>query len=102
MPALFEIEYHSQPPTQHRNIRLTPFVRTIRLRFPRIPGGFVWSKPTSLLVSYPDGHEQVLPVPDMTRKYLILTLLSGLCGCLAFSFLKRRLKARSDAGQRSG
>lgn len=95
MSAFFNIEYHSQPPIQHKNFRLIPFARTVSLRFPGLRGGFIWSKPTSLLVSYPDGREEVLPIPDLTGRFFIYTLLSGLFGWLVFRFLRHRISSRS-------
>jgi len=97
MPEFIRIEHHSQPPIQHKQIRLTPFVRSVSLRLPGRIGGFVWNKPTSLLVVYPDGREQVLPIPDPTIRYLIFTLLAGLCGWLVFKWLEHRILARRRA-----
>jgi hypothetical protein len=94
MSQLFNIEYHSQLPIQHKNIRLIPFVRSVSLRLPGLRGAFVWSKPTSLLVSYPDGREEVLPIPDQTGRLLLYTLLSGLFGWLVFNWLRHRIIAR--------
>lgn len=94
MPEFFRIEHHSQPPIQHNQIRLFPFVRSVSLRFPGRAGGFVWSKPTSLLVVYPDGGEQVLSIPDPTLRFILLMLLSVLSGWLVFRWLEHKILAR--------
>ena len=97
MSRLFNIEYHSQPPILHKNLRLVPFTRSVSLRLPGLGGGFVWNKPTSLLVSYPDGREEVLPVPDQTSRIILYTLLSGLFGWLVFRWLRHYLFLRLPA-----
>jgi hypothetical protein len=88
MSQLFDISYYSQPPIQHKHIRLVPFARSVTLRLPGLRGGIVWSKPTSLLVGYPDGREEILSIPDHTGRLLLFTLLSGLFGWLIFSWLR--------------
>jgi hypothetical protein len=93
MPQLFTIDHHSQPPIQHNNIRLVPFTRSISLRLPGSRGGFVWSKPASMLVSYPDGREEVYPIPDQTGRLLLYMLFSGLFGWLAFRWLRHTIIA---------
>jgi hypothetical protein len=72
MSEFFSIEYHSQPPIQHKQFRLIPFARSVNLRLPGQASGFVWSKPTSLLVVYPDGREELLPIPDQTRRFQVV------------------------------
>jgi hypothetical protein len=94
MPQLFTIDYLSQPPIQHKNIRLVPFARTFRFRLPGLGGGFVWSKPVSMLVSYPDGREDVFLIPDQTCRVLLYLLFSGFFGWLAFRWLRHSIIAR--------
>ncbi len=77
-------------------MRLVPFVRSVHLRIPGIRGGFNWSKPASMLVSFPDGREEVLPIPDITRKYVIFTVLWGILGWLFLSFLWRRIASNHN------
>jgi hypothetical protein len=94
MPQLFNIDHHSQPPIQHKNIRLVPFTRSVSLRLPGQMGGFIWGKPTSLLVAYPDGREEVLSIPDQTGRLLLYMLLSGLFGWLVFRWLSHKIISR--------
>ena len=93
MSEFISIEHHSQAPIRHKNIRLVPFARSVRLRLPGGIGGFVWSRPTSLLVVYPDGREEVLPIQDRTLRFFLFTLLAGISGWLVFKWLERRIMA---------
>jgi hypothetical protein len=94
MSEFFNIEYQSQPPIQHKHTRLVPFTRSVSLRLPGQIGGFVWSKPSSLLVVYPDGREELLPIPDPTGRIFLFTLLSGLFGWFVFGWLRHRIITR--------
>jgi hypothetical protein len=98
MSELFNIEYHSQNPIQHKQFHLIPFARTVSLRFPGRMGGFAWSKPSSLLVVHPDGREEVLPIPDLTYRYILMVVLSG----LIFGALLGLLRSKIFSSQRVG
>ena len=91
MPQLLTIDHHSQPPIHHTNIRLIPFVRSVSLRLPGLRGGFVWKKPTTMLVSYPDGREEVFSIPDQTGRFFLYMLLCGLFSWLAFRWLRHTI-----------
>ena len=72
---------------------MIPFARSLHIQFPGKPGGFYWIWPASLLVQSEDGQEQVLPIPNITRRAQIW--LFGLClGMLLISVLVSR-KRRS-------
>jgi hypothetical protein len=98
MSEFFHIEQHSLPPIQHKQLHLFPFARSVSLRFPGGIGGFVWSKPSSLLVVYPDGREEVLPIPDLTYRVILMTVLSG----LIFGVILGWLRYKSLSSQKSG
>ena len=98
MSKFFSIEYQSQKPIQHKQFHLIPFARTVSLRFPGRMGGFAWSKPSSLLVVHPDGQEEVLPIPDLTYRFILMTVFSG----LIFGALIGWLRYKTISSQRVG
>ncbi len=78
MGEILQIEYRCGQPVKHHGRILTPFNRVVSLRFAGRSFGAVWNKPSSLLVQQPDGSEQILPIPDPTRRTMIVILASGL------------------------
>jgi hypothetical protein len=99
MPEFFRIEQHSLPPIQHKQIHLFPFARSVSLRLPGRMGGFVWSKPSSLLVVYPDGREEVLPIPDLTYRFILMTVLSGLIFGAMIGWLRFKIMSSQRVGK---
>jgi hypothetical protein len=63
-------ETFSGQPVVFYDHRLIPFHQTLRLDLPGKHGGLIWNRPASLLVTRPDGSEQVLPIHDPTRRAL--------------------------------
>ena len=68
-----------------KNTQVRVRSQVIQLRLPMANGGLIWNRPIAVLVRTSDGHEQVLPVPDLTRNAVLL--LAGLC--FATLFVKR-------------
>ncbi len=77
MTGPLTFEYKAGPPIQARDKTLTPFIKTWRLQAPGSPGGLTWNRPASVLVHSADGQEQVLPIPDLTRR--VIWSLLGAC-----------------------
>ena len=96
MPGPLTIETHPGQPVSHRGIQLTPFALSWRLRLPtrssRASFNLVWTRPISVLVSYPDGRETVLPVRDPTRQ--ITWTLLGVCLAAVLSVGMMNLRYR--------
>jgi hypothetical protein len=94
MSPLVAIETRAGEPIQAGNRTLIPFARSLRFQLPGRPGGLIWTCPASLLVKDSDGQEQVLPIPDITRR--IQLGLLGLClGMLLMWILPSRpIKSR--------
>jgi len=57
-----------------RGHRLIPFHQVVRVDFPGGWGGLVWNRPVSVWAMAPDGSEQVIPIPDVTRRALLAIL----------------------------
>ncbi len=52
---------------------LIPVAKSVCLRLPKIPIGFVWHRPTGVIVQARYGQEYELPIQDVTgRLYLLL------------------------------
>jgi hypothetical protein len=92
MSPLTTIETQAGEPIQAGNLTMIPFVRSLRFQFPGgRSGGVIWTSPASLLVKNGDGQEQVLPIPDITRR--IQLGLFGLClGMLLLWILTSRMR----------
>jgi hypothetical protein len=70
MARLLNIETQAGSPIRWGGRTLIPFSQTVRLQAPGAKGGFIWNRPASLLVQSADGQEQVLQVPDLTRRII--------------------------------
>jgi hypothetical protein len=77
MPGWLQTETRAGKTLQTGAYAITPFSKVSLLLIPGFHGGLVWNRPASVLVQTPDGAEQVLPVPDPTRR--IVWALLGLC-----------------------
>jgi hypothetical protein len=86
MPEFLSIETHGGAPLRRQGHQLLPFVQTVRLWIPGLPGGLIWNRPVSVLVIADDGEEQVIPIRDLTRQ-VILALL----GATLFTWLFFRM-----------
>jgi hypothetical protein len=47
--------------------QIMPVSQAVRLQIPGLPGGLIWNRPISVVVTTPDGQEQILPIRDVTR-----------------------------------
>lgn len=81
MPVCLNTETKPGNPLAVGRLRLLPFAQSVSLSLPGHRFGLVWSRPVSVLVTGPDGQEQVLEVPDPTRK--IVWTLYGLMAVTA-------------------
>ena len=89
-PQLLSVEYQAAQPIRHAGLRIVPFMRIIRLRAPMGRAALRWTKPASVLVTHPDGAEQILRVPDPTRRFVIYMVLTTLTTWLLFRSLSKR------------
>jgi hypothetical protein len=88
---LFSYETTIGDPVFVGSTRLIPFAQALRIRLPFINGGFVWNRPATVLVTRPDGEEQVLRVPDITRR-VQLALLGGIVGLVLANMVSNRIR----------
>lgn len=84
MPAPLQFEYKTGPQVETAHYRLIPFSRSLTLRNQQGNAWFVWNKPSAVLVEHPDGHEEILPVRDLTWQIIGSLLGVSLAGLLLF------------------
>jgi hypothetical protein len=95
MAGPLSFEYQAGDEIQAGDKTLLPFVKVWRLQFPGRSGGFVWSRPASLLARSPDGQEQLIPIPDLTRR--VIGSLFGAClGAIILVWLITRINRKSQ------
>lgn len=92
---LFSYETMIGDPVFVGSTRIIPFAQALRIRLPFINGGLVWNRPASVLVTRPDGEEQVLRVPDITRR-VQLALLGGIIGLLISGIISARIRKEKE------
>jgi hypothetical protein len=66
--------------------------QALQVRLPAGNGGILWHRPLSVVIRTPDGQEQILSVPDVTRT----TVLTLLALSLMSAFLWLRLRRTED------
>ena len=69
-------------PVAHLGYKIVPVSRVMQIQIPHVTGGIIWNRPVSVLVEYPDKREQLLTVPDITRRFQILCLFAGFLGTI--------------------
>jgi hypothetical protein len=94
MPGPLSFEYHAGDEIQVGDKILTPFVKTWRLQFPGRSGGIIWSRPASVVARTPDGQDQVILIPDITRR-VICSLLGACLGAVALIWLITRIDRKA-------
>jgi hypothetical protein len=65
--SFIHVENRAGSVIQAGDHQIMPISQAIRLQLPGLPGGLIWNRPVSVVVTHPDGQEQVLPVRDVTR-----------------------------------
>jgi hypothetical protein len=68
---------------------ITPMTNVLKVQVPGRPIGFIWNRPRSVIVRTLDGHEQVLPVSDVTRVVIWAMLAGGIAGAIVMGLLYR-------------
>ena len=81
--SFLRIETLTGQPVKFKDTQLRVRSQVLQLRLPVASGGLIWNRPVAVLVSFSEGQEHILPVPDPTRT-VVLTL-AGLC--IATTFL---------------
>ncbi len=84
----FKLENQEGSPVKVGENLITPISQNFTLTIPGFSGGLIWNRPVAVRVQTADGHEQKLPVPDVTR--LILLGILGFSALVALLSLWRK------------
>jgi hypothetical protein len=90
MNSLIQIETQWGKPIQFGERKVVVQSRALQIRLPFLEGGLVWNRPVSVLVESSDGHDQVLPVRDVTRIAQIALIALGLAGMILIGLIPRK------------
>jgi hypothetical protein len=93
MPKVFEWSRANSPVVQVGSTRVTPQSRVIALRLPF--GGFVWHRPTSVLVEREGEAARRIPIRDVSIAVQIGFVLVSV---VAWLMLSTVLRARKEHG----
>ncbi len=74
---IVQLQTHQGTPTTSGNITVTPESQALSLRLPF--GGFVWNRPTAIVIEV-DRERQRIPIVDVTRiaELALVGLMIGL------------------------
>jgi hypothetical protein len=70
MPDFIQTETRAGDTITMGETKIVPFSKSLRVQIPGLHGGLIWNRPSSLLVVSSDGHEQNIPIVDVTRQAL--------------------------------
>ena len=90
-PSLLRIETISGQPVRLEDTQLRVRSQVVHIRLPIASAGLIWNRPVAVLVRIPDGQEQTLPVPDVTRT-AVLALVSF---CFASTLLVMLFRSKA-------
>lgn len=91
---LIQINTQAGKPVMAGDTKITPFSQSVRLMIPGQLIGFIYNRPVSLLATSPDGQEQVIPIPDVTRRVQFSLLGIAFAWVMLLITLKFILKRR--------
>ncbi len=66
--SIVQVKTQAGKPIQVGNQTITVRSRVLQIKLPRLRGGIIWNRPTSVLVQTTDGRARILPVRDVTRR----------------------------------
>jgi hypothetical protein len=85
LTSLFSIKTLTGQPVKVKDTELRVRSQVVQIRLPGISGGLIWNRPVAVVVSTPDGRDQILPIRDVTRTAMLA--LAGLCFASTFLFM---------------
>ena len=66
--SLIQLENRVGKPIKAGPYKIVPIEGSLQLQPPGMRGFFFWRKPSSVVVRYPDGSDEILEIPDITRQ----------------------------------
>lgn len=70
--SLIQLENRVGKPIKAGPYKIIPIEGSLQLQPPGMWAFLFWRKPSSIVVQHPDGSDQILEVPDITRQAQIL------------------------------
>ena len=90
--SLIQLENRVGNPIKTGQYLMVPIEASLQFQPPGMRGFFFWKKPSSMIVQYPDGRDEVIEVPDVTRQAQILLVGFALVFSLAAWLISRSVR----------
>jgi hypothetical protein len=90
--SLIQLENRVGNPIKARQYQIIPIEGVLQFQPPGMRGFFFWKKPSSMIVQYPDGSDEVIEVPDITRQAQISLVGFALVFSLAVWLIGRNVR----------
>ena len=65
--SLIQLENHVGKPIKTGEYKIIPIEQSLQVQPPGMWGFFFWRKPSSVVVEYPDGSDEIIEIQDVTR-----------------------------------
>jgi hypothetical protein len=91
MPGRLTCEYQAGEEIQAGEQTLMPFSKVWRFQAPGGRFSMTWNRPAAVLARAASGEEQILPIPDLTRR-IIFSLLGVCVGAALLAGILSKLK----------
>ena len=88
--SLVQLENRVGKPIKAGPYKIVPIEGSLQLQPPGMRGFFFWRKPSSVVVQYPDGSDEILEIPDITRQAQISLVSFALIFSLAIWLIGRK------------
>ena len=90
--SLIQLENRVGNPIKTGHYLIIPIEASLQFQPPGMRGFFFWKKPSSMIVQYPDGSDEVIEVPDVTRQAQIIIVGIALVFSLAAWLIGRSVR----------
>ena len=88
--SLIQLENRVGKPIKVGSYKIIPIEGSLQIQPPGMWGFFLWRKPSSIIVQHPDGTDQNLEIPDITRQAQISLVSIALVFSLAVWLISRK------------
>jgi hypothetical protein len=88
--SLVKLENRVGKPVKAGPYKIIPVEGSLQVQPPGMRGFCFWRKPASIIVQHPDGSDEILEVPDITRQAQISLVSFALIFSLAVWLIRRK------------
>ncbi len=88
--SLIQLENRVGKPIKAGPYKIVPIEGSLQLQPPGMRGFFFWRKPSSVVVQHPDGSDEILDIPDITRQAQISLVSFALIFSLVVWLISRK------------